>query len=154
MQPTLSSVPPTDLLVEDVISAQRSILQALHDGAGPAWLSLDLTIGQLRALFVLYHGGPTPIGQLGAALGVGKAAASLLVDALVHQELVERHEDAADRRRTLTQLSPTAQTLLDEQLTGSRERFAGWLRRLGPEDLASLARGLRALATVAADRPL
>ena len=150
----LSHVSQPDALVADVISAQTAVLRALHDAPLPAWLSLDLTLGQLRALFVLYHGGPTPIGQLGAALGLGKPAASLLVDALVQRGLVERHEDPTDRRRTLAHLSPTAQTLMGEQLTGSGERFAGWLRRLAPDDLASLARGLRALAAIASDRRL
>lgn len=154
MRSSVSSVSRRDALVTDVLSAQTAVLRALHDDPLPAWLSLDLTLGQLRALFVLYHGGPTPVGQLGSALGLGKPAASLLVDTLVQRGLVERHEDPTDRRRTLTQLSPSAQTLMAEQLTGSRDRFAGWLRQLALDDLTSLARGLRALSSIASDRQL
>jgi DNA-binding MarR family transcriptional regulator len=139
-------------LIDEVLATQTALLRALHDRPVPAWLSLDLTIGELKALFLLFHAGPTPIGRLGATLGLGRPAASHLVDALVQHGLVERREDLSDRRRTLAQLAPTAQTLMGEQLTGDRERFAGWLRQLGPDDLASLTRGLRALAAVVADR--
>ncbi len=131
-----------------------AVLRALKQGGVPPWLSMDLSIGQLRALFVLFHTGPLPIGQLGATLGLGKPAASLLVDALVHHGLVERHEDSSDRRRTLARLTPSAQTLFAEQVTGSREQFAGWLHELSAHDLDGLARGLRALATIAAAQRL
>lgn len=137
------------MLIEEIVQAQTAVLRALHDRPQPAWLSMDLTIGQLRALFVLFHMGPTPIGQLGATLNLGKPAASLLVDALVHQDLVERHEDPTDRRRTLARLSSAAQALFAEHLTGSREQLSGWLRQLPPDELCALARGLCALATVA-----
>ena len=141
--------PHQDALVDEVVQAQATILRALHDRPVPAWLSLDLTIGQLRALFVLFQVGPTPIGQLGATLGLGKPAASLLVDALVQHGLIERREDPSDRRRTLVRLTPSAEALIAEHLTGSRERLADWLRQVPAEDLAALARGLRTLADIA-----
>src|ERR671939_556833 len=112
--------PHQDALVDEVVQAQTTILRALHDRPVPAWLSLDLTIGQLRALFVLFQVGPTPIGQLGATLGLGKPAASLLVDALVQHGLVERREDPSDRRRTFVSLTRTAEGLIAEHVTGSR----------------------------------
>lgn len=45
------------------------------------------------------------MGRLGSALGIGKPAATALVDALVRRELVERSEDPDDRRRTLVRLN-------------------------------------------------
>ncbi len=106
-------------LIEEVLATQTAVLRALHDQPVPAWLSLDLTIGELKALFLLFHAGPILIGA-----------------------------QAADRGRTLAQLAPIAHTLMGEPLTGSRERLAGWLRQPGPDDLASLTRDLRALAEI------
>ena len=148
--PALSPPPVDEALVSQAVLDQGTVLRALHDAGVPPWLELDLTIGQLRALYALFRSGPLPIGQLGAALGLGKPAASLLVDALVQRGLVERNEDPQDRRRTFARLSPATRDQLGAQRSGGRELLAGWLRRLPPEDLAHLARGLRALAAQAA----
>lgn len=137
-------------LIEQVMSDQGAVLQTLRSVQPlPEWAGLSLTVAQLTALFVLYRRGPVPIGELGTLLGLGKPAATLLVNALVGQGLVERHEDPRDRRRTLAQLSPQGQVLLSEHYTGSRHQFAEWLGQLESADLAGLARGLRVLAAVA-----
>ena len=137
-------------LIEQVIADQSAVLQRLRSLRPlPEWAGKSLTLGQLRALFVLYRRGAMPIGELGAVLGLAKPAPTVLVNALVGLQLVERHQDARDRRRTLAALTPQAQALLDEHYTGSRQQFADWLSQLDPADLASLARGLRALASVA-----
>ena len=137
-------------LIEQVIADQRAVLHTLRSVRPlPEWVGLSLTLSQLTALFVLYRRGGLPIGELGRLLGLRKPAASLLVNALVAEGLVERREDARDRRRTLAHLTPRAQALLAEHYTGSRQQFANWLAQLDAADLASLSRGLRALASVA-----
>ena len=146
--PLTSAAPRADL-IERVIDDQSTVLQVLRSvQPAPEWAGLPLTFGQLTALFVLLRQGPLPIGELGSLVGLGKPAATLLVNALVRQGLVERHEDPRDRRRTLAQLTSSAQALLSEHYTGSRRQFAEWLSRLDPADLSSLAQGLRALAHV------
>ena len=136
------------LLVQVIGDQRRLVRQLLQDEAGPRWAQLDLTIAQLRALLTIAGSGPLPVGRLGAALGIGKPAASLLVDALVRRELVVRSEDSDDRRRTLVRLSAGGQELLDELSQGRRERLLGWVRQLDDDELAALARGLRALVAV------
>ena len=115
----------------------------------PEWLKMDLTLGQLRALFMLFQAGPTPIGQLGARLSLGRPAASLLVDALVRRGMVERFEDPADRRRPLARLSAEAQRLITEHYVGGAHQYEMWLSQLADDDLAHLSRSLRALAEIA-----
>jgi DNA-binding MarR family transcriptional regulator len=138
-----------DLVVRQVLDAQSAIFHAFHDQPLPDWLKLDITLGQLRALFVLFQSGPIPIGQLGARLAVGRPAASLLVDALVRRGLVERFEDPADRRRTLARLSSEAQRLITQQYLGSQQQYEAWLSQLGDDDLTHLARALTELAAIA-----
>jgi DNA-binding MarR family transcriptional regulator len=147
----LGSVTARAELIEQVIADQGAVLQILRSARPlPEWAGLSLTVAQLTALFVLYRRGSLPIGELGALLGLGKPAATLLVNALVGQGLVERREDPRDRRRTLAELSSRAHLLLSEHYAGSRQQFADWLAQLDPADLASLAGGLHALASLAA----
>lgn len=137
-------------LIEQVLLQQWEFVRAALSSSGPRWLQLNLTMGQLKALVTVAEAGPLPVGRLGAALGIGKPAATLLVDALVRRGLVERSEDPEDRRRTLVRLSAQGGELMDELLRGRRDRLAGWLAQLNDDDLSALARGLRALVAVAA----
>jgi len=138
-----------DQLIDNALQAQKQIMQAMHAAAEPAWLQLDLTMAQLKGLFALADG-PMTIGQLADALGSGKPAASILVERLVQLGLVERAEDALDRRRTIARVTARGEELVARLRQGGRERLRTWLSRLGDDDLAALVQGLRALAAAAA----
>ncbi len=154
---TLEQVRPIDTteagtLVDQVAHDEQQFLHLLLRTVDPTWIHLDLPMGQLKALATVAHSGPLPVGQLGSVLGIGKPAATLLVDALVRRELVARSEDPDDRRRTLVRISARGRTLMDELHMGrecSESRFLEWLGQLQEDDLAALARGLRALVAVA-----
>ena len=134
-------------LVAAIIAGQKRILQATHSASTPSWLELQLSMAQLKALIVLADG-PRSVGQVGKALGTGKAAASLLVDRLVQVELAYRTEDSTDRRRTLVHLTEDGEHSVRQLREGGRERYRAWLERLGDDDLAALAQGMRALAGI------
>jgi DNA-binding MarR family transcriptional regulator len=136
------------LLVDEIMHSQKCIASAMHASAEPLWLHLDLTMAQLKGLFVLADN-PTTIGQVAAALAIGKPAASILVDRLVQLELAERIEDPLDRRRTIARLTASGQELAARLREGGRDRIRAWLERLSDEDLAALVQGLRALAAAA-----
>ena len=40
-------------MIAAAMAAQRQVARALHAAADPTWLHLDLTMGQLKALFAL-----------------------------------------------------------------------------------------------------
>jgi DNA-binding MarR family transcriptional regulator len=141
--------PDREAQIDDILHAQREIWRAMRESAEPAWLELDLTMGQVKGLYALSYGGAMTVGHLAEALGIGKPAASILVDRLVHLALVERDEDRADRRRTLVRLSGRGEELVLDLRQGRRERVRQWASRLADADLAALRRGLRALAAVA-----
>jgi DNA-binding MarR family transcriptional regulator len=148
--PPAQSAAQSTNLIEQVIADQTTILQMLRSVQPlPEWVGLALTVSQLTALFILYRRESASVGELGQLLGLSKARVSLLVNALVSQELVERHQDADDRRRAALRLSARAHALLSEHYEGSRLQFAAWLAELQAADLASLAHGMRALAAVA-----
>lgn len=134
-------------LLDAVIEGQKQVLRAAHAASTPTWLEVQLTMGQLKALFALSCGALS-VSEVGEALGTGRAAASLLVDRLVQLGLVERSEDPVDRRRTIVRLTPEAERSLSQLREGGRERLREWLDRLSDDDLAALAKGMRALSAV------
>lgn len=143
MVPELESQHQT--LIDEIAQAQRSIFRAMQAAAMPTWLQVDLTLAQIKALFTLETGGPTTVGQLAAALDIGRPAGSILLDRLVQMGLVGRKEDAVDRRRAIIQLTPLGEELLTRLRQGRRERLLDSLGQMSDDDLGALLRGLRAL---------
>lgn len=137
-------------LIAQVLEHQRLFLSiAFRSDIAASWAQLDLTMGQLRAFVAVACIGPMPIGLLGTTLGVGKPAATILVNTLVRHGLVERQEDVADRRRTLVHASAKGFETLNELMRGREELFGEWMRRLSDDDLAALAQGTQAMTVVA-----
>jgi DNA-binding MarR family transcriptional regulator len=136
-------------MAQTIIETFQAVLRALQTATAPVWVELDLSMAQLKTLFVLSSTGPAPIGQVAESLGISLPTASHLVERLVQAGLAERTEDQLDRRRTLARLSPQGVGLSERLRQGSRDRLHDWLARLGGEDRAALLRGLRALQRAA-----
>ena len=141
--------PMEDELVERGLDLYRTAVQALHLSGAPAWVDVELSVAQLKALFALVDGGPTPIGGVASRLRIGLPAASSLVERLVDHGLVERREDRLDRRRTLAEPTDAGQALAQRLRQGSREALRSWMERMDHEDLEALVRGLAAMVAVA-----
>ena len=138
-------------LIAEAVRAQSIVLRALHEATGPAWLDIDMSMSQLRAIFILMRAGAMPIGELGAALRVGKPAASILVDGLVASGLVARAEDTLDRRRTIASLTAEGMALVAHLRQSQQDKLSRWMEQLDDDDLTTLARGMNALANVTLD---
>ncbi|MBJ7599220.1 MarR family transcriptional regulator [Candidatus Nephthysia bennettiae] len=140
--------------IERTVADHRAVTRALNSRS-EAWQRLDLSMAQMKAVFVLHDLGPLTIGGLAGRLGVGLPATSLLADRLVAGGLAERGrgEDSEDRRRTVLRLSEPGEALAVRLRQGSSQLLASWLEQLSEPDLESLARGLRALAEVASRSP-
>jgi DNA-binding MarR family transcriptional regulator len=135
--------------IADILELQRTLGRAFHAAAGPHLLLLDLTMAQLKTLIVLADEGPVSIGQVAELLRVGLPTASHLVDRLVRAGLATREEDPADRRRTLTRLTPAGEELVARVRQGSQDQWRGWLSAMSDADLAALTQGLQALVQAA-----
>lgn len=149
-------MPPSQLriaLVDRGLDLYTGLSRRLHHHAAPVWLQTDMTVAQVRALFVVADFGPIPIGGVAARLGIGLPAASSLVDRLVEQGLAGRSEDRLDRRRTLADPTEAGVALVHRLRQGSREALRAWLEQMDADDLAALVVGLEALSGVSASGP-
>jgi DNA-binding MarR family transcriptional regulator len=109
----------------------------------------NLTMRQFRVIMLLSAEGSASGQELAAGLGVGLGTVTGIVDRLIAQGLVSRHEDPHDRRVRRVELTTAGASLVaDINDTG-----AGQLRRimehLDTETLRNLDQATRAIRAVA-----
>jgi len=140
----LETLSPDDLLVHDVVELLRELLHAFLMASVPAWVDLQLTLPQLRTIFIIAHHQTSSVMQVAKHLGIGEPTASYLIDKLVQAGLVERGDDPTDRRRAIVQVSAEGEKLI-EKLLGWEELLGGWLHQVPEDDLSSFRQGLNAI---------
>lgn len=133
---------------KEAVQVYLELGDAIRLAALPSWITADLTISQVKAVFLLAHHGALAVSELAGLLGIGNPAASILVQQLVEQELVERSEDAQDRRRTLVSLTAQGTQLISSQREQGETRLRHWLSQLEDDQLVDLLHGLRALVEI------
>jgi DNA-binding MarR family transcriptional regulator len=138
--------------VRQVAADYQAVLRALGDEMTGSWLGLDLSMAQLKALFVIDRDPHATITVVSERLGVGASAASLTIDRLVRAGLAARSEDELDRRRVHVRPTAEGAALVARLRHGSESLLQTWLGELSPTELAGLASGLAALLRVAERR--
>lgn len=129
-------------LVHQIIQLQRKADRARRQYELDIWMSLPLTMAQLRSLFFINAQVNTTSGKLATVQKVTPTNITGIVDRLVKQGLVSRTEDAQDRRSL--SLSTTAKG--EELVTKLRSRrtvyLSGVLNRMNEDELTQMAQGL------------
>ncbi|SRR5579884_745875 len=110
------------------------------------WLEVDLTMPQLKVLFLLYAEGPVPMSRLATSLGVTLSTVTGIVDRLVEHGLVQRQEDPGDRRLVLCGLTARANELVEHLHQAGRLRLGSVLADLSLDELRTVAAAMEALA--------
>ena len=101
----------------------------------------DLTLGQIRLLYLLRRKGPQPMGRIAEVLHLSSTAASGFVARVERHGFVERQHRSDDRRIVECVLTEAGSEFLDE-LTGVRlDALRTALAALTPVELS----GFRAL---------
>lgn len=136
-------------VIAAILREQQNISRAISASSRQIWVELDLSMAQLKTLITLYDAGALPIGQIAEALGIGQPTASHLVDRLVQSGYIDRTEDQIDRRRTLAELSPPGNELVEKLREVRVEPMQRWLAQLDDATLAALHMGIVALAATA-----
>jgi DNA-binding MarR family transcriptional regulator len=131
--------------VERVADLMRQIMRLQRRGSPEDWTALDLTMAQMKVLFVLHNEGSAKVSDLAEALSVSAPSMTGTLDRLVRQGFVARRSDASDRRLVIVVLTPAGQSLVERLHQGKRARLAAALNRLDDESLGTLEQGLTAL---------
>jgi DNA-binding MarR family transcriptional regulator len=118
------------------------------------WLSVDLTMPQLKVLLTVFHGGGSTSSQLARVLGVGLSTVTGIVDRLHESGMVTRFEDPEDRRVTRVALTEAGRALMGRLHRDTSERMERLLLRLDDEALRTVERAAGYMLDAAeADHP-
>jgi DNA-binding MarR family transcriptional regulator len=80
--------------------------------------------------------GPLTVGTLAAQLGLTLSTVSGVLADLDRAGFVVRDTDVTNRRRTIAQINPVQQALIEEWLDGAAQPVARVLDQLAPEEQA------------------
>jgi DNA-binding MarR family transcriptional regulator len=145
--------PAIDVQVRELIALFAGIFKGLkqdREEEKPKELQRAFDQGALGErhfppLIVLSLEGPMSVSELADRVGLAVATTSLLVGELSRAGLVERSEDAQDRRRTIVTLSEEIRKIAEPRIKEHLQPFRRTLERLSPAARAHFMEGMRVL---------
>jgi DNA-binding MarR family transcriptional regulator len=132
-------------VISHILTIDRRLYEYLQFTHIPDWAGVELTMPQLKVLFLTGGPRPMPASQIARSLGMTPSTATGVVDRLVAQGLVRRLEDPSDRRVVLLAATPEGSALLERLLLAGLGHFRDILDRLPLDDLYVVARALDVL---------
>ncbi len=122
-------------------------MSALH---APELLELNLTLAQLKAVYLVAATGPIRMSALSVQLGTAISTTSGVVDRLVQAGMLARTEDPADRRQVLVAATPSALQQLEDLSELGRDRMRQLLNRLASvKEIETIEAAVRLLGEAA-----
>ena len=112
----------------------------------------DLTLGQVRLLFLLRHEGPQPMGRIADVFDLSTTASTGFVQRVERHGLVERRHRSDDRRIVECELTDAGERFIDELVGIRLDVTRQALSALRPDDLAEFGRLLRLISERQAPR--
>jgi DNA-binding MarR family transcriptional regulator len=132
---------------DGLTAAAGDLLRLFHalPRQGASSPARDLTLGQIRLLFLLRLEGPLPMGRIAEVFDLSSTAATGFVERIERHGLVERQHRTDDRRVVECVLAGPGATFLEE-ISGVRlEAIKSTLSELEPHELAEFHRLLRTI---------
>jgi DNA-binding MarR family transcriptional regulator len=139
----------TEQLTEDLFGFMAYLMKTTQQGVFQVAAELDLTMSQLRALFVLSlcdH--DLTLGELATGVGLSVAATGRLVDALVRDRLASRREDPVDRRLKRLALTAHGQETIARLAESRRDGLRQFVETLDDKARERLSSALAATPTL------
>jgi DNA-binding MarR family transcriptional regulator len=137
-------------LTNQILDLNERFFRALVTNQRDAWLTVELTIAQIKALLVIADRSRISGSRLARTLGVGAPSVTRLVARLCEDGLIEREEDAEDRRITYVMPTAEGEELVERLYSYKRENLSALLAQLNVEQLHDVQRALNHLARAAA----
>jgi DNA-binding MarR family transcriptional regulator len=97
-----------------------------------------LSLTQLNILMWLHYHKPCEVTSLAETMQVSTAAASQMVERMVQENLVQRVENASDRRTRHVHLTDHGRQVVEEAITARQVWIGDLVEKLSPEQQTSI----------------
>ncbi len=122
-------------IIQRILDCSGSLFHKFNPSRDRAWLDVDLTMPQVKALICVCKNNGATSGEIARNLGVGLSTITGIVDRLAEQHLVTRREDQLDRRITRVLPTERGNRLVDDLLRYRAEIIRDILAQLDEEQL-------------------
>jgi DNA-binding MarR family transcriptional regulator len=136
--------------IHRILSCTEGLAHGFNPSRDRAWLRVDLTMPQLKALIYVTKNECATSGHIASGLGVGLSTITGIVDRLAEQNLVSRREDPRDRRITRVVPTSAGRELVNELIQYRNEVVTAILSRLSPDQLEVVEHAFQYLLEAAA----
>ena len=126
------------VLIKQVTIAIESFMNSAPRNVPKDWFKSDLTMPQVRMLFLLAEYPGSRMSDLAKSLGISMPSATGIADQLVHKQLIERKPDVQDRRSILCCLTDNGIDITRNLTAASRSKSAIRLEPLSTDELNQL----------------
>jgi DNA-binding MarR family transcriptional regulator len=131
--------------VDTLVSLVRTLRVLQLSERDHPWLTLPLTMAQLKTMMLLLQTGGMPACRLAERLGIGPSAVTPLVDRLVEQKLVRRDADPDDRRMIWVRPTAKAAAVRERVMEANRTLLAEVLEALPAREQVEIQGSLKRL---------
>jgi DNA-binding MarR family transcriptional regulator len=138
-----------------IVELEPQMLRVLGPAQARDWVDVDLTMSQLKMMFVLSCAmGPNTdpglrVSEVARGLGVTLPTVTAVMDKLVERGLVRRDDDPVDRRQHVCRLTVDGTALLQRLMAGRRAFTNALMEHLDDAELDTFLRGMQVLMSAA-----
>ena len=132
-------------LVKKLINNMERVQSHLRSGQVSAWSGLNLTMPQVKTLFLLAEE-PMRMRGIAGRLGVEMPSATTMIDRLVVKGLVERRQDPGDRRAVVCSVTPAGRDAVEKFWSLRAARIESLADNLSDEDLEIVVPAMKIMA--------
>lgn len=137
--------PAQQTKVEQTLQFADKVARELLPLTPKETLLLDVTMAQLKVMFVIFLRGPVRMGVLASDLGVSLPTVTEIVNRLEKRGVLERKADADDRRVIHCGFTENGQMVLNQLWNSARKRTKQILDELTLEELGVVQQALELL---------
>jgi DNA-binding MarR family transcriptional regulator len=128
-----------------LLELAEEFFRRAHNRLPLVWLQTDLTMPQLRVLYLLYMDGPQSCGALGSSVDLSLPTMTGILDRLERRGYLKRDRDREDARRVISTISAKGTKLVDRLWSAGLEGLADVFGGVEGENLRTVERALEIL---------